>query len=101
MIDYRGACPAIERDAATVDDATGALPGAYIRGCITDLEKPSIEEARDLEDPSWPAVKPGEHERLVPRPKLSREHDQNLDTGRVDEATVREAEDNLALRAVH
>ena len=95
------ACPAIQRDVATVDDATGALLGGHIRGWITELELPSIKEAGELEDPSWLAVKPGEHQRLAPRPKLSREHDQSPDTGRIDEATVLEAEDNLALGALH
>ena len=35
------------------------------------------------------------------RPKLSPEHDQNLDPSRIDEATVLEAEDDLARRAAH
>jgi hypothetical protein len=99
--DYRGPAPLVERDIATVDDATRALLGAHIRGFITDREIPSIEEARELEDSPWLTVKPGEHERLAPRPKLSREQYQRSDTGRVDEPTVLEAEDNLALRALH
>jgi len=74
--------------------------GAHIRVAITDLEIPSIEEAGELEDPSWLAVEPGEHQRLAPRPKLPREPDQSSDTGRVDEATVLQAEDNIALRAL-
>src|SRR6476660_9659619 len=79
----------------------GGMPaGAHIRVAITDLEIPSIEEAGELEDPSWLAVEPGEHQRLAPRPKLPREPDQSSDTGRVYEATVLEAEDNIALRAL-
>jgi hypothetical protein len=90
---------ALERDVATVDDATGALLGAHIRGFITDREIASIDEACELEDSSWLAVKPEEHERFAPRPKLSREHNQRSDTGRVDETTVLEVEDKLTFRA--
>ena len=77
----------------------GALLGAHIRGFITDREIASIDEACELEDSSWLAVKPGERECFAPRPKLSREHNQRSDTGRVDEATVLEVEDNLTFRA--
>jgi hypothetical protein len=84
-----------------IDPVTELDLGAHIRGFITDREIPSIEEACELEDSPWLAVKPGEHERLAPRPKLSREQYQRSDTGRVDEATVLEDEDNLALRALH
>jgi len=95
--------PASSSSSHRSNSSSIARPGiTRAQGCVADLERSSsIEEAGELEDSSWLVVKPGEHERLALRPKLSREHVQSPNPNRVDEAKVLEAEDNLAFCAAN